>query len=455
MFNAHTVDNYDSPFIKGFNGSDFLLDPYTYSYLNSTYQRNHDAPVSYEGQNSADVIAGKAMGFLDDAIAAVDQQPFFLGVAPVSPHSNVDPNLSGFSVPIPPARFANLFPDVQVPRSPNFNPDAASGVSWISRLPQRNESEIAYFDHFYRQRLRTLQTVDELVDAIVKRLEEAQLLDSTYIAFSSDNGFHIGQHRLPPGKECAFEEDIRVPFYLRGPGIPENHIESAVTTHIDLAPTFFEIAGLELRKDFDGTPIPLYRNGHAHGIQYPKIRHEHVAVEYWGRALSEGTYGFDQKTFQVVNNTYKAVRIVGRGYNLLYAVWCSNEHELYDLNSDPYRLTNLYPSSSSATTKPSQQQLLGRDVQDVVRRLDALVLVLKSCKGSVCVLPWNELHVTSKNDIRTLQDALHPKFDQWFEQLPTVEFSWCALGYLIEAEGPQFVPTVPDYKRGQSWSDWT
>ncbi len=49
LFNAHTVLNYHAPYVKGWTGSDFLLDPYTYSYLNSSFQRNTDAPVSYEG----------------------------------------------------------------------------------------------------------------------------------------------------------------------------------------------------------------------------------------------------------------------------------------------------------------------------------------------------------------------------------------------------------------------
>lgn len=285
MFNSHTVNNYDSPHLKGFTGSDFLLDPFTYSYLNSTYQRNHDPPTSYEGHHTADVIAEKALGFLDDAINS--DKPFFLTVAPVSPHSNIDINRNAvprMQEPIPAERHKHLFDGVKLPRTPHFNADAPSAVNWISRLPQRNASTIEYFDHYYRQRLRALQSVDELVESIVNRLDDAGLLDDTYIVYSSDNGFHIGQHRLPPGKECAFEEDIRIPLYIRGPGIPEGHVEDAVTTHIDLAPTFFQIAGLELRDDFDGTPIPLYNSKST----YPQIRHEHVGVEYWGIAIAEG-----------------------------------------------------------------------------------------------------------------------------------------------------------------------
>lgn len=126
LFNAHTVDNYHNPHVNGFNGSDFLMDPYTYSYMNSTYQRHREAPVSYEGRHTMDVITEKALGFLDDALEG--ERPFFVVAAPVAPHSNVDPrDLENgeivMTAPIPLERHAHLFQDVKVPRTPHFNPD--------------------------------------------------------------------------------------------------------------------------------------------------------------------------------------------------------------------------------------------------------------------------------------------------------------------------------------------
>lgn len=149
---------------------------------------------------------------------------------------------------------------------------------------------IDYEDHYYRQRLRALQGVDELVEKLVSRLEESGEIDNTYIIYTSDNGFHIGQHRMPPGKTTGFEEDIRVPFFIRGPGIPEGKTEDSVSTHIDLVPTFFELAGLPLRDDFDGTPLPIKR-------QSASISHEHVTVELWGTAVLEGDFSKIGKAF--------------------------------------------------------------------------------------------------------------------------------------------------------------
>ncbi|OQE40896.1 hypothetical protein PENCOP_c005G05554 [Penicillium coprophilum] len=445
MFNAHTVNNYHSPHINGFNGSDFLLDPYTYSYLNSTYQRNHEPPVSHEGEHTIDVITGKALGFLDDALAG--ERPFFLAVSPVAPHSNIDLGdvAAGkiyMSAPIPLERHEHLFQDVTVPRTANFNPDQPSGVSWIHDLPLQNQSVVDYNDHFYRSRLRALQGVDELVDGLVTRLEESGQLDNTYIIYTSDNGFHIGQHRLPPGKTCGFEEDIRVPLFIRGPGVAKGYVQDAVTTHVDLAPTFFHLAGIPTRDDFDGTAIPVTP-------EFDGQRHEHVTVEYWGSAVVEGVYsgiGPGGSTF-IPNNTYKSVRLLGEGYNLYYSVWCNNEHELYDLSTDPYQLNNLYPTSSEVNA--NEPQILGRSLTQAINRLDAILLVLKSCQGVTCIRPWDVLQPV--DPVSTLQDALHEEYDGFYGAQPRVSFDWCDAGYIVEAEGPQ-VPLTS--RHGVSWDVW-
>lgn len=156
-----------------------------------------------------------------------------------------------------------------------------TGVSWIHDLPYRNQSVVDYNDHYYRQRLRALQGVDELVDGLVTRLEKSGKINNAFIIYPSDNGFHISQHRLPPGETCGFEEDVRVPFMMRGPGIPENHVEKAVTTHIDIAPTLFQLAGLRQRLDFDGTPMPTTTRA-------SDDAHEHVTIEHWGQGMLEG-----------------------------------------------------------------------------------------------------------------------------------------------------------------------
>ncbi|KAJ1327774.1 N-acetylglucosamine-6-sulfatase [Microdochium nivale] len=495
LFNAHTIRNYDSPFPAGWTGSDFLLDPGTYSYLNPIFQRNREEPVQHHGEHTAELTSDKALGFLKDALAARKQEeegdgeekPFFLAVAPIAPHSNIDRKSKGdggggstsaplMTEPIPLPRHERLFAGVQVPRTENFNPDEPSSVSWISKLPQLNASSVAYLDHFYRQRLRSLQSVDELVDSVARALRLAGALDDTYIVYSSDNGYHIGQHRLPPGKECAFEEDIRVPLYIRGPGVREGHEESGVTGHVDLAPTVLEMAGVEMRGDFDGRPVPIERAvadvadavGDEDEVAAAAVvaaerrrrQQEHASVEFWGIALAEGEGGgFDGNgQLGMPNNTYKALRVLGAGYDLFYSVWCNNEHELYDLANDPGQLRNLYPKQNPS----AHERNAGNDGNDllddvklhrVVGRLDALMMVLKSCRGSSCTHPWRVLHPDDE-EVQTLSAALDVRFDEFYEQQPKVAFSRCDLGYLIDAEGPQEVQQYRD--DGYTvWPHWT
>lgn len=164
-----------------------------------------------------------------------------------------------------------------------------SGASWVSRLEKLNDTVIDFHDEWYVGRLQSLQSVDELVDQVFQRLERYNLLDNTYIIFTSDNGYHIGQHRLQPGKTCAFEEDINVPFFLRGPNVPKAETVDVVTTHTDIVPTLFELAGIEQRRDFDGQPIPVTRKEIAQQLKNKK--RDHVNVEFWGEGIDEGKYG--------------------------------------------------------------------------------------------------------------------------------------------------------------------
>ncbi|KAI0426278.1 arylsulfatase-like protein [Xylaria sp. FL1042] len=454
LFNAHSVDTYNSPFAAGWTGSDFLLDPFTYWYMNSTYQRNKDPPVSYENQHSVDVLATKALGFLDEAYAA--RKPFFLGIAPVAPHADIQSpafkhgshsNITDvrFSPPIPAQRHAHLFQGAKVPRTSNFNPDKASGASWIRKLPQQGPENVEYNDHFYVQRLRALQSVDEIVDSLVRRLENLGVLENTYILYSTDNGYHIGQHRLSPSKQCSFEEDINIPLIIRGPGVPKNFTTDIVTTHTDLAPTLLRIAGTPLRHDFDGLAIPLTQTGLD---QAKDERHEHVTVEHWGFASNEGQV-FDWYPKITMNNTYKALRVISESYNLLYQVWCNNEHELYDLATDPGQMVNLLnPEEGSSRT------LLGLPLDKVAQRLDALLFILKSCRAQTCIRPWRELHPAG--NVETLKDALSPRFDSFYNtETKNIRFERCEMGYILDAEGPQFHGGIPGLGVRQDWHEWT
>ncbi len=101
-----------------------LIDPGTYIFYNATMSRNHEPARNYPGEYSTDLISAAAVGFLDDAIQASDR-PFFLGVAPIAPHSETitSNGAAVFNAPVPAKRHEHLFANVTVPRTPNFNPN--------------------------------------------------------------------------------------------------------------------------------------------------------------------------------------------------------------------------------------------------------------------------------------------------------------------------------------------
>lgn len=149
---------------------------------------------------------------------------------------------------------------------------------------------VDYFDNWYRQRILALQAVDDLVNDMMRHLEKNQdVLDNTYLIYTSDNGYHIGQHRLPPGKTCYIEEDVNVPFIIRGPGVEKGKTVSVPTTHTDLAPTLFQLAGIPLQDEFDGEPMPVT----SEQLKVHPGKIEHINVEYWGTGIPEGKYKGD------------------------------------------------------------------------------------------------------------------------------------------------------------------
>jgi membrane-anchored protein YejM (alkaline phosphatase superfamily) len=81
-----------------------------------------------------------------------------------------------------------------------------------------------YNDEFQRSRLRALQSVDESVEAMITTLEETGQLENTYIFYTTDNGYHISQHRMHPGKECGFDTDVHIPLIVVSLVLEPSHV---------------------------------------------------------------------------------------------------------------------------------------------------------------------------------------------------------------------------------------
>lgn len=181
---------------------------------------NGEEPTNYAGQYSTDVVAQKANYWLHEALQHED--PFFLTIAPIAPHSNwvLEPekDLSYLLEPMAAPRHQHMFTDYKIPRNKAYNSAIEGGVSWIKSLESLNDTVLQYNDHYQRQRLRALQAVDEMIPQLVKKLQDAGQLDNTYIFYTTDNGYHISQHRMHPGKECGYGRshthlfDVKITF---------------------------------------------------------------------------------------------------------------------------------------------------------------------------------------------------------------------------------------------------
>ncbi|PHH65911.1 hypothetical protein CDD82_1595 [Ophiocordyceps australis] len=394
-----------------------------YNYLNASMAIDEGPLQLYTGQYSTDIVANHAMDFLQEAMQA--DKPFFLGVAPTAPHGErlVDKTPITFEAPIPAQRHEHLFSNVKVARTPNFNQAANGSIGYFSVIPPLTDAQVAYSDTFYQRRLQALQAVDELVDSIVAKLyTRPDVASNTYLIYTSDNGYHIGQHRLPPGKTSNTDSDLNIPFFVRGPGIPAAKIITSPTSHTDIVPSIFKFAGIPLRDEFDGEPMPWKGEG---------SRQEHVNVEYWGKRGIEGTAfdmtgdGADDETLR---NTYKTLRIVGSDYDFSYTVWCTNEHELYDTKLDPWQMNNIYTHTTTTS---------GFTIPLLLTRLDTLLLTLKGCTRNTCRRPWETLFPLG--GVTSLRDAMNPAYDAFFDQGQSrVSFSECLDGYERRAEGALF-----------------
>ncbi|KAJ9127743.1 hypothetical protein QFC24_000026 [Naganishia onofrii] len=469
LMNGHTVENCERLPVSGFNSSDFLVDPYTYDYWNPAFSRDNGPAIIHPNTYSTDLVKEKALDYLEEA--SQSDQPFFLTVAPIGPHSWIasdgrDPDINHIHMEIPAAapRHASLFPAEQIPRTESFNPDRAGGVSWVKHLPKANDTVEAYWDDFYRGRLRALQAIDELVGEVVDKLDQIGQLDNTYIFYTSDNGYAIGSHRRQPGKTLGYEEDIHVPLIVRGPNVPVGLRDTASSWGmVDLSKTIMQLAGARADYVDDGRVIDLHSqrvttgDGEESGGEHEALdeKARHAISEYWVLGAEEGVFAGPLR----VNNTYRTVRVHQETDNAgsapatySYSVWCTGERELYDLNEDPHQIHNLLtPLNSVGRFAPfdsldgKDQPLVDLEIQRLLHRLDALMLVLKTCKGSTCADPYSELVRSSRENhspyVPGFQHLLDPNFDDYFTRLPKVHFKECALGYHRALEQPEWHQT--------------
>ncbi len=181
------------------------------------------------------------------------------------------------------------------------------------------------------KRAQAVQAVDRMIGSIERELAAKGLARDTYIVFSSDNGLHMGEHRLRPGKLTAFDTDIKVPLIVTGPGVPAGRTVSAMTENVDLCPSFEQLAGAPAPASVDGHSLVSLWHGHrARGWR------KEILVEHHGRVQDRGDPDLPP---QGSGNppSYEAIRT----RDSLYVEYVTGEREYYDLARDPFELDNV------------------------------------------------------------------------------------------------------------------
>src|SRR5215211_978940 len=308
----------------------------TFDYFN--YDVNDNGTIRHFGTSDSayltDVLRRQTRSFIDTSVA--QGKPFFAYVTPIAPHNPAN------AAP----RDLHTYDGEKVTRLDSFNEaDVSEKPPWIKSLPILTRAQIADIDKRHENRVETLQALDDLVEGVANKLQRSGQLSNTYIVFTSDNGYHLGEHRIPKAKGRPYEEDIHVPLLVRGPGVAAGSSTDELVLNTDYFPTFTELAGIPTPSYVDGRSLLPVLTGTA-TKQRSAILLEAHQTKQGGETPA-----------------YSGIRTASGSKYIEYE---GGVRELYDLVADPYELTNNYDSAP----RPDALE----------ERLQAL----KSCAGVTC-----------------------------------------------------------------------
>jgi arylsulfatase A-like enzyme len=271
--------------------------------VNGSIRSYGSSPSHY----STDVLADHATGFISSTPAT---KPLFLMFAPYTPHA-----------PFTPApRHASLFGSYVPKMPPNFGErNLSDKPSWLRSRP----AGAARWALKKRDQMRMLMALDEAVAGILDSLRAEGRLRDAIIVFMSDNGLSGGSHRWVT-KKSAWDEAIRIPLIVRGPGIPHGIRGKQLMLNIDVAETLGKLAGVRMPRT-DGRSLVRQLRGASQPVR--KL----FAIE---RLVDTGR-----------PPSYCAVR--SRRYK--YIRYANGEQELYDLRKDPWEMSSRHRSKAHAS----------------------------------------------------------------------------------------------------------
>ncbi len=261
-------------------------------------------------------IRDAACAWLRDRASSPSDRPWTTFVSFISPHYPL----------IAPKEFFDLYDPARIPLPKKRPDDGTAATEWWQAFEncyiwdqffesdeQRRIAIAAYYG--------LVSFVDDCVGKILRVLEETGLDDSTRVIFLSDHGDNLGARGLW-GKSTMYDESVRVPLMMTGPGIPAGVVRRTPVSLIDVFPTVLETAGLETPRDRPGRSLVEL-------AQLPDDSARPIFSEYHATAAKSAE-------FMIRRGRYKYIHYVGY------------PPELYDLDEDPDELRNLAPHAEHA-----------------------------------------------------------------------------------------------------------
>jgi arylsulfatase A-like enzyme len=191
------------------------------------------------------------------------------------------------------------------------------------------------YERYLHDYLGCVKAVDESVGRLLSFLDDEGLADSTIVAYSSDQGFYLGEHGWFD-KRWIFEESLRSPLLVRWPGVVKPASTSAsLVSNIDFAETFLEAAGVQIPTDMQGRSlVPLLKG------ETPPDWRKSFYYQYFEYPVPHHV----RPHYGVVTSRYKLVRFDSPDVD---------DWELFDLEQDPHELRNVYsqPANSAVVTE--------------------------------------------------------------------------------------------------------
>ena len=320
-------------------------------------------PYSYWGAETSEAYSPDVTGEITTKLVKAEQRkrkPFFIWWAPAAPHrEDVATTLMGRPGPDPrpPPRYEAASKGYTLPRPPSFNEADTSDKSanFQAKAPSLTDAQIAQLQLDYEGRAGSMLAVDDHVGKLVKTLRQTHQLKNTMIVFLSDNGWMQGEHRIPGDKFLPYEESLKVPLVIRGPGVPKGQTVQGQVSNIDFAPTLLDAADAEAGRTLDGLSLmPTMRN--------PKRRPKRVleieALQPLFLSTAIPVNAWDRPYTGVRTDRYT------------YVVWTeTGEKELYDRQTDPFQLDNVAGDPAFAPVEAD---------------LAAKLVKLADCQGDAC-----------------------------------------------------------------------